>query len=97
MWEMRVESMLSQPGKETKPNWWIFGGGFAFVVFTLAMGLGKVLFAQQIIFLGSLAIILFLMYWLVLELEPGARRALVGTAAAIFIIRAVPLPGPGAT
>jgi len=92
-----VERMLHAPPEETKPNWWIFGGSAAFVIFTLAMGLGKVPFAQEVIFLGSMAIILFLMYRLILELSPGVRASLVGTAVIIFVFRAVPLPGAGAT
>lgn len=82
---------------DTKPNWWLFGGSLVFVVFTLGMGIGNVPFAQEIILAGSLSIIFFLMYRLLLELQPGARRMLVGTAIVIFMYRAVPLPGPGAT
>jgi hypothetical protein len=92
-----IEEMLHAPSEETKPNWWIFGGSAVFVVFTLTMGLGQVPFAQEIIFLGSMAIILFLMYRLILELAPEVRGPLVGTAVIIFVFRAVPLPGAGAT
>ena len=95
--EESIESMLFTPAEKTEPNWWIFGGSFAFVAFTLAMGLGQAPFAQEIIFLGAMAIVLFLMHRLLLELDPEVRRTLVGTAVIIFIFRAVPLPGPGAT
>jgi hypothetical protein len=44
-----------------------------------------------------MAIVLFLMQRLIRELEPEMRKALVGTAVIIFVFRAVPLPGPGAT
>ena len=91
-----IDSMLFQSAEEISPNWWIFGGSLVFVAFTLAMGLGQVPFAQEIILLGSLAIVLFLMYRLILELNPDVRRAFVGTAFIIFVFRAVPLPGPGA-
>ena len=73
------------------------GGGLAFVALTLTIGLTGVPFSQEIVFAGSMAIVLFLMYRLLLELDPAARRALVGTAVIIFVFRAVPLPGPGAT
>lgn len=92
-----IARMLFAPAEKTRPNWWIFGGSLAFVVFTLAMGLGRVPFAQEIVFLGSLLIVLFLMHRLILELASATRRALVGTAIIIFAFRAVPLPGPGAT
>ena len=95
--ENTIESMLYQSGEATSPNWWIFGGSLVFVVFTLSMGLGQVPFAQEIVLLGSLAIVLFIMYRLILELDPAERRAFAGTALIIFAFRAVPLPGPGAT
>lgn len=93
----RIDSLLFEQENPTKPNWWIFGGGFVFVVFTLAMGLGQVAFAQEIVFAGSMAIVLFLMGRLVRELDRQAAQALIGTALIIFVFRAVPLPGPGLT
>ena len=54
-------------------------------------------YAQEIIFVGSMAIVLFLIQRLVLELAPDLRGPLIGTAIIIFVFRAVPLPGPGAT
>jgi hypothetical protein len=95
--EATIKSMLFQSAEETNPNWWIFGGSLVFVAFTLTMGLGQAPFAQEIVLLGSLAIVLFLMYRLIQELAPDQRRAFVGTALIIFVFRAVPLPGPGAT
>jgi hypothetical protein len=95
--EDRIRSMLFGQIEETEPNWWIFGGSFLFVLFTLTIGLGQMPFGQEIIFLGSMAIVLFLMHRLIMELDPTARKALVGTAVIIFVFRAVPLPGPGAT
>jgi hypothetical protein len=91
-----IDQLLFAPGEETRANWWILGGSLIFAIFTLSMGISQVPFAQEIIFLGSMSIILFLMYRLLLELEPGARNMLVGTAVIIFVFRAVPLPGPGA-
>lgn len=93
----KIESMLFQSAEKTTPNWWILGGSLAFVVFTLAIGLGDVPYAQEIIFAGSFGIIGFLMYRLVLELDPAVRFALVGTAVIVFVFRATPLPGPGQT
>jgi hypothetical protein len=78
-------------------NWWILGGGLAFGAFSLTLGLGNFPHNQEIIFAGSLAIVLFLMAKLVQALDPPARRVLVGTAIIIFIFRAMPTPGPGST
>ena len=83
--------------EKTRPNWAVLGGSVVFVVITLAVGLGGVPHAQEIIFCGSLAIILFLLWRLARELEPAARNALVATAIVLFLYRAVPLTGDGAT
>ena len=91
-----IDKLLYAPAGETHPNWWILGGSLVFAVFTLTMGISQVPFAQEIIFAGSMGIILFLMYRLLLELEPGTRNMLIGTAVIIFVFRATPLPGPGA-
>jgi hypothetical protein len=61
------------------------------------MGLSQVSYSQEIIFAGSMAIVVFLMTKLVKELSPTARRTLVGTALIIFVFRALPGPGAGAT
>jgi hypothetical protein len=84
-----------EPVEKTRPNWAILGGSLAFVAITLSVGLGGVPYAQEIIFAGSLGIILFLLWRLARELAPAAREVLVATALILFIYRAVPLPGPG--
>ena len=83
------------PSEKTKVNWWILGGSLVFVIFTLGIGSFKVPFAQEIVFVGSMAIILFLMNKLVKELPQDLRLTVVGTAIIIFIFRAMPGPGPG--
>jgi len=77
------------------PNWWILGGSLVFVVFTATMGLADAPFNQEIIFAGSLAIVIFLMARLMRVLAPEARRLLLGTAIVIFVYRAMPDVGPG--
>jgi hypothetical protein len=83
--------------EKTKANWWILGGGLAFVVFTVGMGLSDISFNKEIIFIGSMAIVLFLMSRLIKVLEPEDRLTLVGTAVIIFVYRAMPTPGAGQT
>ena len=84
-------------GDPTKPNWYILGGSFAFVLFTLTVGFGGFSYSEEIVFAGSMAIVLFLMARLVRELEPDKRFTLVGTAVVVFIFRAIPGTGPGTT
>ena len=81
----------------TTPNWWILGGSLVFALFTVTVGLGGFPYSEEIVFAGSLAIVLFLMARLVRELEPDKRFTLVGTAVVVFIFRAIPGTGPGAT
>ena len=83
--------------EKTKVNWWILGGSLIFVIFTLSVGSFNVPFAQEIVFIGSIVIILFLMFKLIKELPEELRLTIVGTAVIIFIFRAMPGPGPGLT
>ena len=83
--------------EKTHPNWPVLLGSLVFVAFTLAVGLGGVRQAPEIIFAGSLAVILFLLWRLARELEPAARQTLVATAIVLFLYRAVPLTGDGTT
>ena len=78
--------------EKTKANWWILGGGLVFVIFTVGMGLSDTSFNKEIIFIGSMAIVLFLMRRLIKVLEPEDRLTLVGTAVIIFVYRAMPTP-----
>jgi hypothetical protein len=79
-----------------RPNWWILGGSLLFVAFTVGMGLNDVPYNQEIIFAGSLAIVVFLMTRLLRVLDPVARGTLLGTAIVIFVFRATPSAGAGA-
>ena len=81
----------------TQPNWGILGGSLAFVLFILTVGLGGFPYSEEIVFVGSMVIVLFLMARLVQELEPDKRFTLVGTAVVVFIFRAIPGTGPGTT
>ncbi|MDH5669524.1 MAG: hypothetical protein OEY86_16115 [Nitrospira sp.] len=93
----RMVNVRDDESEPTKPNWWILGGSSAFVLFTLSVGLGGVPYREEIVFAGSMGIVLFLMSRLVRELEPDKRFTLVGTAAVVFMLRAIPQSGPGAT
>jgi len=92
-----AEALLHGPAERLPPNWWILGGSLVFVIFTISMGLADVPYNQEIIFAGSMLIVLFLMNRLVRVLEPAARNVLLGTAIIIFIYRAMPTPGAGQT
>jgi len=83
--------------EKTKANWWILGGSLVFVIFTVSLGLADFKYNQEIIFVGSFAIVSFLMWRLLQVLDPDARNILLGTAVIIFVFRAMPGPGPGSS
>jgi len=90
----QLEQAIEVHGNTTKPNWTILIGGLVFVLFTLSIGLSQIPYGQEIIFLGSLAIIVYLIAGMTSALTPEMRITLVGTALVIFMFRAVPTPGP---
>ncbi len=90
-----IERQLHENIEKVSPNWWILGGSLVFVIFTLSMGFSDYVYNQEVIFIGSFAIITFLIVKLTRELKPEARRTLVGTAIIIFVFRAIPSTGPG--
>ncbi|MGG7053975.1 hypothetical protein [Nitrosomonas sp. ANs5] len=92
-----AEALLNVHNEAPPINWWILGGGLVFMIISLGAGLGQIPGAEEIIFCLSMAIILFLIWRLTSELEPEARRVLVGTALLVFVFRAIPTPGAGAT
>ncbi len=92
-----VVNVRDDAREPTKPNWWILGGSLVFVLFTLTVGFGGFSYSEEIVFVGSMAIVLFLMARLMRELEPDKQFTLVGTAVVVFLFRAIPGTGPGTT
>ena len=64
---------------------------------SIGIGVAQLDLGQELIFLVSSSVILFLMNRLSKEMRPDARRTLLGTAILIFFFRAVPTPGPGSS
>lgn len=93
----QIEQALAVRHEPPHPNWWFLGGGLVFALFTIAIGVSDVAYNEEIVFIGSLAIVMFLMRRLLKELEPAARHTLVGTALLIFVFRAIPNTGAGST
>ena len=83
--------------EKTNVDWWILGGSLIFVTFTLTVGGFNIPYAQEIVFVGSVSIIFFLMAKLMRELPESMRLTILGTAIIIFIFRAMPGPGAGLT
>lgn len=93
-----IKEMLGRPEQGlTEINWGLLGGGLVFVLFAMSMGLIDIPYSEEIVFTGSLAIVLFLMRRLTRELPHRDKRNLYGIAVVIFAFRAVPTTGAGET
>jgi hypothetical protein len=93
-----IERLLGRPATELPGiNWWLLGGGLGFTLFAAVMGLADVQNNEEVVFAGSLSIVLFLMWQLTKELGIRERKQLFGTAFVIFAFRAVPTTGAGET
>ena len=78
-------------------NWPILLGSLVFVIFSVGIGTTNIAFSQEIVFAGSVTIILYLMRRLIVVLDPSQQLMIVGTAIIVFVFRAMPSPGPGLT
>ncbi len=93
-----IDRLLTRPDDELPEiNWWILGGGLGFVLFAVLMGLSDIPNSDAIVFIGSLAIVMFLIWRLTLDLDKTQRNQLYGIAFVIFAFRAVPTTGAGET
>lgn len=92
-----IDRLVHAPAETTAPNWWILGGSAAFVAITLTVGLSGLEFGQELIFVSSFTIIAFMIRKLLRELSPEAARTLLGTVVVIFVFRAMPGAGAGAS
>jgi len=93
-----MQRLLGRPITELPEiNWWLLGGGLGFTLFSAVMGLADLPYNEVIVFIGSLAIVLFLIWHLTEELAVRERKQLFGTALVIFAFRAVPTTGAGET
>ena len=93
----RVGAIPARARDAPPVNWWVLGGGMVFAAVSVGVGLADLKYGQEIVFVASMSIVLTLMVRLVRELDADARATLVGTAVVIFMFRAVPGPGAGAS
>jgi MFS family permease len=88
---VRLETAERQP-----IDWRILGGGLAFGVATVALGVGRVPFAQEIVFVLSMAVVCTLLVFVTRDLAAETRRSILFAAIVIFVFRATPGTGEGA-
>ena len=80
-----------------QPNWSILGGSSLFIVIALFFGISDLTFKKEIILLGSLGVIIYLMKKILMVLNPAKQREIIGIAVIIFVFRAMPTFGAGAS
>ncbi|MBA4419260.1 MAG: hypothetical protein C0392_15350 [Syntrophus sp. (in: bacteria)] len=90
-------SLLRAEECSLKPDWYILGGSAAFVAASLVLGLSPLPAKKEIIFLASLTVILYLMRQLLKSLDSSKRRDIVAIAIIVFVFRAMPSIGAGAS
>ncbi len=81
--------------KKINPDYSIIIGSLVFVIFISIVGLLNHPMSQEIVFFGSLMIVIFLMKNLLKKISPNIKNTIVGTAIAIFAFRSVPSIGAG--
>jgi BT1 family len=85
------------PAERRPIDWRILGGGIAFGAVVLALGLGGMPYAQEIVFLISMAVVCTMLMLVTRTLAPETRRAILFTSIVIFAFRATPTAGDGYT
>jgi MFS family permease len=86
----------SEKGVERRPiDWRILLGGIAFGSAVVAIGLLRVPFGQEIIFLLSMAVVCTMLVFVTSGVAPDHRRAIFFSAIIIFAFRATPGVGDG--
>ena len=80
---------------QPKPNLNIIIGSLVFVIFIIFTGIIDFKYSQEIIFIGSISIVAFLMKNLCKFMTDEAKKIIVGTALIIFIFRSMPNVGIG--
>ena len=85
----------SEIGEPRPIDWRILGGGIAFGTAVVALGLGGVPFAQEIIFVISMAVICTMLVLATSEISAENQRKILYTTIIIFAFRATPNVGDG--
>jgi BT1 family len=82
-------------GRRRQPDWRIFGGGLALAAAATLLGLSAFRYAQELVFLLSLAVICLMLRRVMAQLDPVTKRRIALVAVMIFAFRAVPMIGDG--
>jgi len=95
--EKEIRELLRSETCDIKPSWYILGGGIVFVIVSIILGMSQLAAKKEVVFVSSLAIIIYLMHQLLKDLDPAKRRDIIGIAIIVFVFRAMPGIGAGAS
>ena len=82
-------------GSRRAPDWKILGGGILLAATATWLGLSAFRYAQEAVFVFSLAAICWMLRRVLASLDPHIRRQIGLVATMIFAYRAVPMIGDG--
>lgn len=87
---VRLETAEQRP-----TDWRILGGGVVFGAFVVAAGLSSIAFSQEIVFVVSMAVVIWMLSRVTQEIDHDTRMRIVFAAIIIFAFRATPSVGEG--
>jgi hypothetical protein len=88
--------LIRSETSERRPiDWRILGGGSAFGATVALLGLGGVPYAQEIVFVISMAVICGMLVFVTHEIDPKSRMIILYAAIIIFAFRSTPTAGQG--
>ncbi|MEA1880657.1 MAG: hypothetical protein U9N11_08435 [Campylobacterota bacterium] len=82
------------PVMATALNKQVLFGGLLFAVFVVLIGYNDVPYSQEIVFVVSLGVVLYLLSTLIQDLDPDTIRHIKMAMIVIFVYRAMPSVGP---
>ncbi len=89
-------TLIKAEASERQPlDWRILGGGLAFGAAVIALALGGVPYAQELIFAVSMAVVCAMLVLVTRDLDAATKRAILFATIIIFAFRATPGVGDG--
>ncbi len=82
-----------QPVEQRPIDWSILGGGIAFGAFVLLMALGNVAYGQEVVFIVSMVVVVWMLRHVIGELDAATQMKIAIAAVIIFVYRSVPSVG----
>jgi hypothetical protein len=84
-----------EPHEQRPTDWRILGGGIAFGAVVVLLGVSQLPFNQEIVFVISMTVVIWMLGKVAGEIEESTRMRMVFAAIIIFTFRSVPSVGEG--